>query len=33
LQLKKAGTTKQARKTYKLTTAGQKAVELMIGQS
>jgi hypothetical protein len=33
MQLKKAGTTKQARKTYKLTAAGKKAVELMIGQS
>jgi hypothetical protein len=32
MQLKKAGTTKQARKTYKLTVAGKQAVELMIGQ-
>lgn len=32
MQLKKAGTTKQARKTYKLTAAGKNAVELLIGQ-
>jgi hypothetical protein len=32
MQLKKAGTTKQARKTYKLTLAGKSAVEAMIGQ-
>jgi hypothetical protein len=32
IQLKKAGTTKQARKTYKLTAAGKTAVELLIGQ-
>lgn len=32
MQLKKAGTSKQARKTYKLTAAGKNAVELMIGQ-
>jgi hypothetical protein len=32
MQLKKAGTTKQARKEYKLTSAGKQAVELMIGQ-
>jgi hypothetical protein len=31
MQLKKSGTTKQARKTYKLTVAGKNAVELMIG--
>ena len=31
LQLKKSGTTKQARKTYKLTVAGMNAVEMMIG--
>lgn len=30
LQLKKSGTTQQARKTYKLTIAGKKAVEEMI---
>jgi len=29
--LKKSGTSKQARKTYKLTAAGKQAVELMIG--
>jgi hypothetical protein len=33
IQLKKSGTTKQARKTYKLTAAGKQAVELLIGQS
>lgn len=32
MQLKKAGTTKQARKTCKLTAAGKNAVELLIGQ-
>ena len=32
MQLKKAGTTKQARKTYKLTATGKNAVELLIGQ-
>lgn len=32
MQLKKAGTTKQARKRYKLTAAGKNAVELLIGQ-
>ena len=32
IQLKKLGTTKQARKTYKLTAAGKQAVELLIGQ-
>jgi hypothetical protein len=32
MQLKKAGSTKQARKTYKLTVAGKSAVELMVGQ-
>lgn len=32
MQLKKSGTSKQARKTYKLTVAGKQAVELMIGQ-
>jgi hypothetical protein len=32
LQLKKAGTSQQARKTYKLTVAGIKAVEVMIRQ-
>jgi hypothetical protein len=32
MQLKKAGTSKQARKTYKLTAAGKNAVELLIGQ-
>jgi len=32
MQLKKAGTTRQARKEYKLTSAGKQAVELMIGQ-
>lgn len=32
MQLKKAGTSKQARKTYKLTVAGKSAVEMMIGQ-
>lgn len=31
LQLKKAGTSRQARKTYKITVAGIKAVEAMIG--
>ena len=30
IQIKKAGTSKQARKTYKLTTAGKNAVESMI---
>jgi hypothetical protein len=30
IQLKKAGTAKQSRKTYKLTAAGKNAVELMI---
>jgi hypothetical protein len=33
MQVKKAGTTKQARKTYKLTLAGKNAVEAMINQS
>lgn len=32
MQLKKSGTSKQARKTYKLTVAGKSAVEMMIGQ-
>lgn len=32
MQLRKSGTTKQARKTYKLTVAGKQAVEMMIGQ-
>lgn len=32
VQIKKAGTSRQARKTYKLTTAGKSAVELLIGQ-
>jgi hypothetical protein len=32
MQLKKAGTSQQARKTYKLTVAGKSAVELMIRQ-
>ena len=32
IQLKKSGTTKQARKTYKLTPPGKQAVELLIGQ-
>lgn len=32
LQLRKSGKSKQARKTYKLTTAGTKAVEKMIGE-
>jgi len=32
MQLKKAGTTKQARKTYKLTLAGKSAVEAMVHQ-
>lgn len=32
MQLKKAGTTKQARKTYKLTLAGRSAVEAMVHQ-
>jgi hypothetical protein len=31
MQLKKSGSTRQARKTYKLTVAGKNAVELMIG--
>jgi len=31
MQIKKSGTTKQARKTYKLTAAAKKAVEAMIG--
>ena len=31
VQLKKSGTSKQARKTYKLTVAGKQAVELMMG--
>jgi hypothetical protein len=30
MQLKKSGSTKQARKTYKLTAAGKKAVDLLI---
>jgi hypothetical protein len=33
VQLKKSGSTKQARKKYKLTTAGKKAVEQLIGQA
>jgi hypothetical protein len=32
MQLKKSGSTRQARKTYKLTVAGKAAVEMMIGQ-
>lgn len=32
MQLKKAGTTKQARKTYRLSVAGKSAVEAMVGQ-
>ena len=32
MQLKKAGSSRQARKTYKLTLAGKSAVELMVGQ-
>lgn len=32
VQLKKAGSTKQARKTYRLTLAGKSAVEAMVGQ-
>jgi hypothetical protein len=32
MQLKKSGTTKQARKTYKLTLAGKSAVEAMVQQ-
>jgi len=32
MQLKKAGTSKQARKTYRLTLAGKSAVEAMVGQ-
>jgi len=32
MQLKKAGTTKQARKTYRLTLAGKSAVEAMVHQ-
>jgi len=32
VQLRKAGSTKQARKTFKLTVAGKQAVEMMIGQ-
>lgn len=32
MQLKKSGTSRQARKTYKLTVAGKQAVEMMIGQ-
>jgi hypothetical protein len=32
VQLKKAGTARQARKTYKLTTAGKQAVEAMMDQ-
>jgi hypothetical protein len=32
MQLRKSGTTKQARKTYKLTVAGKQAVDMMIGQ-
>ena len=32
MQLRKSGTTKQARKTYKLTVAGKQVVEMMIGQ-
>lgn len=33
MQVKKAGTSKQARKRYKLTTAGKNAVELMVAES
>lgn len=33
MQLRKAGTTRQARKKYKLTAAGKKAVELLITHS
>jgi len=33
MQVRKSGTTKQARKLYKLTAAGKKAVEMMIAQS
>ena len=32
VQLKKSGSTRQARKTYKLTTTGKTAVEMMVGQ-
>lgn len=32
MQVRKAGTSQQARKKYKLTAAGKKAVELLIGQ-
>jgi hypothetical protein len=32
MQVKKSGSTRQARKTYKLTVAGKSAVEMMIGQ-
>lgn len=32
IQLKKSGTSRQARKTYKVTAAGKTAVEAMIGQ-
>ena len=32
MQLKKSGSSKQARKTFKLTVAGKSTVELMIGQ-
>ena len=32
IQLKKAGTSKQARKTYKVTLAGKNQVEMMVGQ-
>lgn len=32
MQVKKSGTSRQARKTYKLTVAGKSAVEMMIGQ-
>lgn len=32
IQLKKSGTSRQARKTYKVTVAGKEAVELLVGQ-
>jgi hypothetical protein len=32
MQLKKSGSSRQARKTYKLTVAGKNAVEMMVGQ-
>ena len=32
MQLRKSGSSQQARKKYKLTAAGKKAVELLVGQ-